>query len=55
MTRVSINLQGRYLGIPWTEIDYLMAFNTSVLLYKQIKEGFPELVALNQCTCTDML
>ena len=36
-----------YLGIPWTEIDYLMALNTSVPLYKQIKEGFPELVALN--------
>ena len=36
-----------YLGIPWTEIDYLMALNTSVPLYKQIKEGFPEVVAIN--------
>ena len=24
-----------YLGIPWTEIDYLMALNTSVPLFKQ--------------------
>lgn len=36
-----------YLGMPWTEIDYLMALNTSVPLYKQIKEGFPEVVAVN--------
>lgn len=36
-----------YLGLPWTEIDYLMALNTSVPLYKQIKEGFPEVVAIN--------
>lgn len=36
-----------YLGMPWTEIDYLMALNTSVPLYKQLKEGFPEVVAVN--------
>lgn len=36
-----------YLGIPWTEIDYLMALNTSVPLYKQIKETMPEVVAVN--------
>lgn len=36
-----------YLGIPWTEIDYLMALNTSVPLYKQIKESIPEVVAVN--------
>ncbi|PKQ38075.1 MAG: phenolic acid decarboxylase [Actinobacteria bacterium HGW-Actinobacteria-1] len=36
-----------YLGMPWTEIDYLMALNTSVPLYKQIKESFPEVVAVN--------
>ena len=36
-----------YLGIPWTEIDYLMALNTSVPLFKQVKESIPELVALN--------
>lgn len=36
-----------YLGIPWTEIDYLMALNTSVPLYKQLKKDFPEVVAVN--------
>lgn len=36
-----------YLGIPWTEIDYLMALNTSVPLYKQLKETMPEVVAVN--------
>ena len=36
-----------YLGMPWTEIDYLMALNTSVPLYKQLKRDFPEVVAVN--------
>ena len=36
-----------YLGIPWTGIDYLMALNTSVPLYKQLKKDFPEVVAVN--------
>ncbi|WP_296140110.1 non-oxidative hydroxyarylic acid decarboxylases subunit C [uncultured Tessaracoccus sp.] len=36
-----------YLGMPWTEIDYLMALNTSVPLYKQMKESYPEIVAVN--------
>ncbi|MBW8382813.1 MAG: UbiD family decarboxylase, partial [Youngiibacter sp.] len=36
-----------YLGVPWTEIDYLMALNTSVPLYKQLKESMPEVVAVN--------
>lgn len=36
-----------YLGLPWTEIDYLMALNTSVPLYKQLKESMPEVVAVN--------
>jgi UbiD family decarboxylase len=36
-----------YLGIPWTEIDYLMALNTSVPLYQQIKRDFPEVQAVN--------
>ncbi len=36
-----------YLGIPWTEIDFLMALNTSVPLYKQLKESMPEVVAVN--------
>lgn len=36
-----------YLGIPWTEIDYLMALNTSVPLYQQLKRDFPEVQAVN--------
>lgn len=36
-----------YLGIPWTEIDYLLALNTSIPLYKQMKESMPEIVAVN--------
>lgn len=36
-----------YLGIPWTEIDYLMALNTSVPLFKQLKASMPEVVAVN--------
>lgn len=36
-----------YLGIPWTEIDYLMALNTSVPLYKQLKHDLPEVQAVN--------
>ncbi len=30
-----------YLGIPWTEIDYLLALNTSIPLYRQLKGTFP--------------
>ncbi|MGD0226570.1 MAG: non-oxidative hydroxyarylic acid decarboxylases subunit C [Terriglobia bacterium] len=36
-----------YLGIPWTEIDYLLALNTSIPLYRQLKKDFPEVVAVN--------
>lgn len=36
-----------YLGMPWTEIDYLMALNTSVPLYKQLKASMPEVQAVN--------
>ena len=36
-----------YLGMPWTEIDYLMALNTSIPLYRQIKKDMPEVVAVN--------
>lgn len=36
-----------YLGMPWTEIDYLMAANTCVPLYKQLKKDFPEVQAVN--------
>ncbi|ORA58723.1 non-oxidative hydroxyarylic acid decarboxylases subunit C [Mycobacteroides franklinii] len=36
-----------YLGMPWTEIDYLMAANTCVPLYQQLKKDFPEVRAVN--------
>lgn len=36
-----------YLGMPWTEIDYLMALNTSIPLYEQLKRDFPEVQAVN--------
>ncbi len=36
-----------YLGMPWTEIDYLMALNTSIPLYEQLKRDFPEVEAVN--------
>lgn len=36
-----------YLGMPWTEIDYLLALNTSIPVYRQIKKDFPEVVAVN--------
>jgi vanillate/4-hydroxybenzoate decarboxylase subunit C len=36
-----------YLGMPWTEIDYLMGLNTSTPLYVQLKQNFPEIVAVN--------
>ncbi|WP_329292847.1 non-oxidative hydroxyarylic acid decarboxylases subunit C [Streptomyces sp. NBC_01455] len=36
-----------YLGMPWTEIDYLMAPNTCVPLYQQLKKDFPEVQAVN--------
>lgn len=36
-----------YLGVPWTEIDYLMAANTCVPLYEQLRKDFPEVRAVN--------
>ncbi len=36
-----------YLGMPWTEIDYLMGVNTSAPLYVQLKQSFPEIMAVN--------
>jgi UbiD family decarboxylase len=40
-------LEHLYLGVPWTEIDYLIALNTSVPIYRQLKEAFPEVAAVN--------
>jgi vanillate/4-hydroxybenzoate decarboxylase subunit C len=36
-----------YLGMPWTEIDYLLAANTCVPLYQQLKRDFEEVQAVN--------
>ncbi|TJZ94353.1 non-oxidative hydroxyarylic acid decarboxylases subunit C [Actinacidiphila oryziradicis] len=36
-----------YLGMPWTEMDYTLALNTSVPLYRQLKADFPEVAAVN--------
>ncbi|MFD1270932.1 UbiD family decarboxylase [Streptomyces kaempferi] len=36
-----------YLGMPWTEIDYLMAANTCAPLYEQLTKDFPEVQAVN--------
>lgn len=36
-----------YLGMPWTEVDYLIAANTCVPLYKQLTRDFPEVRAVN--------
>lgn len=36
-----------YLGMPWTEIDFLMAPSTCVPIYQQLKADFPEVAAVN--------
>ena len=36
-----------YIGMPWTEIDYLTAINTSAPIYVQLKSQFPEVEAVN--------
>lgn len=36
-----------YLGMPWTEMDYTLALNTSVPLHRQLKAEFPEVRAVN--------
>ncbi|OAT69775.1 phenolic acid decarboxylase [Mycobacteroides immunogenum] len=36
-----------YLGMPWTEIDYLIGPATCVPLYQQLKAEFPEVQAVN--------
>ena len=36
-----------YLGMPWTELDYMCAINTSAPLHVQLKNEFPEVVAVN--------
>ncbi|MCY8934114.1 phenolic acid decarboxylase BsdC [Bacillus atrophaeus] len=37
-----------YLGMPWTECDYMIGINTCVPLYQQLKEAYSsEIVAVN--------
>ncbi|MCU1625227.1 MAG: phenolic acid decarboxylase [Pseudonocardia sp.] len=36
-----------YLGMPWTEVDYLIGPATCVPMYKQLKADFPEVQAVN--------
>jgi UbiD family decarboxylase len=36
-----------YIGQPWTELDYMLAINTGAPLYVQMKDAFPEIVAVN--------
>ncbi|MCP2163526.1 non-oxidative hydroxyarylic acid decarboxylases subunit C [Goodfellowiella coeruleoviolacea] len=36
-----------YLGMPWTEIDYLIGPATCVPIYQQLKADFPEVRAVN--------
>lgn len=42
-----IIFENLYTSKPWNEIDYLMALNTSVSIYKQMKQDFPEVRAVN--------
>jgi UbiD family decarboxylase len=36
-----------YLGMPWTELDYLLGPATCVPLLKQLRQDFPEVTAVN--------
>jgi UbiD family decarboxylase len=36
-----------YLGMPWTEIDYLMGPSTCLPVLKELRESFPEVRAVN--------
>jgi len=36
-----------YLGVPWTEIDYMLALNTCLPIYEQLTSEFPEVQAVN--------
>jgi 4-hydroxybenzoate decarboxylase len=45
--RSNLVFEHLYLGMPWTEIDYLMAANTCVPLYEQLKKDFPEVQSVN--------
>ncbi len=40
-------LESLYLGMPWTELDYLIAINTSAPIFVQLQAQFPEVEAVN--------
>ncbi|WP_432570208.1 non-oxidative hydroxyarylic acid decarboxylases subunit C [Kineococcus sp. SYSU DK005] len=45
--RTSPIFESLYLGMPWTEVDYLIGPATCVPLYQQLKADFPEVQAVN--------
>src|SRR6201991_3056099 len=45
--RTSPIFEHLYIGVPWTEFDYLIAANTCAPLHMQIKADFPEVQAVN--------
>ncbi|GAA2340821.1 UbiD family decarboxylase [Streptomyces kunmingensis] len=45
--RTSPVFESLYLGMPWTEVDYLVGPNTCVPLLKQLRAEFPEVQAVN--------
>ncbi len=45
--RDPIIFENLYTGLPWNELDYLLALNTSVALFKQLKSEFPEINTVN--------
>ena len=51
ITRVSHRrnpiFESLYIGMPWTEIDYMTAINTSAPIFVQLKAQFPEVEAVN--------
>lgn len=40
-------MENLYIGKPLTEHDYLVGLSTSITLYRQLKESFPEVAAVN--------
>ena len=49
--RDPIIFENLYTGRPWNEIDYMMALNTSLAPFKQMKPEFPEIEAINAMYC----
>lgn len=43
-----------YIGVPWSESDFILGLTTSVSVYKQLKKMAPEVVAVNAMYCHGM-